>query len=187
MDDFLSRVSFPLAAKPRKGSGSAGFKKIHTREELDQYIADGDIVPEERIQEFILDKYMCNCYVMMDDQRIPCIPGPQDLPLVSRGWRPWLLCRTVDQRSDRKRRQALRPRLERIRQVSFMMDSRDNTPRSPRSTVFSWHQDHGIWRTPVLYMLEAAGDEAQRDGIRQGLGLRYFHRHSVAFKSPTPR
>ena len=28
LDEYLSRVKFPLACKPRKGSGSAGFKKV---------------------------------------------------------------------------------------------------------------------------------------------------------------
>ena len=38
LEAFLSKVTFPLAAKPRKGSGSAGFKKIDSREDFDKYI-----------------------------------------------------------------------------------------------------------------------------------------------------
>ncbi len=54
MDEFLSKVSFPLALKPRKGSGSRGFHKANTREELDALISSGEVKVEEYvIQEFI--------------------------------------------------------------------------------------------------------------------------------------
>ena len=186
MDDFLSRVSFPLAAKPRKGSGSAGFKKIHAREELDQYIAEGDIVPEEYvIQEFIpQDKYMCNCYVMMDDQQNPMY----SLALKTYRWYPvdggpGCFARTVDQPEVTENAVKLFKALgwSGFGQVSFMMDSRDNTPKV---TEINGRISAGIkimeyaGCTPVLYMLERAYGrrmKPKKDGIRQGLGLRYFH------------
>lgn len=100
MDEFLAKVSYPLAAKPRKGSGSAGFKKIDNKEELDKYIADGSIVVDEYvIQEFIpQDEYMCNCYVMMNDDHNPMYT----LALKTYRWYPvdggpGCFARTVDQ------------------------------------------------------------------------------------------
>ena len=73
LDEYLERVEFPLACKPRKGSGSAGFKKVSTKEELLAYISDGIIKVEDYvIQEYIEDiKYMVNCYVMLDDNQVP--------------------------------------------------------------------------------------------------------------------
>ena len=166
MDDFLSRVSFPLAAKPRKGSGSAGFKKIHTREELDQYIADGDIVPEEYvIQEFIpQDKYMCNCYVMMDDQQNPMY----SLALKTYRWYPvdggpGCFARTVDQ-------------------PEVTGDQRTHLRR---------HQDHGIRRLHPcpLHARESLRpqDEAQKGRHPPGTGTQILpHRHPVASQIPRP-
>jgi len=54
LDEYLAKVEFPLALKPRHGRGSVGFKKVNNREELDALIADGTVVVEEYvIQEFI--------------------------------------------------------------------------------------------------------------------------------------
>ncbi len=54
LESFLERVSFPLALKPRKGSGSRGFYKADSREKLDELIGSGKVKVEEYvIQEFI--------------------------------------------------------------------------------------------------------------------------------------
>ncbi len=54
LEEFLSKVSFPLALKPRKGSGSRGFHKVDTKEQLFSLIESGEVkVPEYVIQEFI--------------------------------------------------------------------------------------------------------------------------------------
>lgn len=54
MDEFLSKASFPLALKPRKGSGSRGFYRADSKEALMKLIDSGKVVVEEYvIQEFI--------------------------------------------------------------------------------------------------------------------------------------
>ena len=54
LEEFLSKVSFPLALKPRKGSGSRGFHKVDTKEQLLSPIESGEVKVEEYvIQEFI--------------------------------------------------------------------------------------------------------------------------------------
>lgn len=54
LEEFLSKVSFPLALKPRKGSGSRGFHKVDTKEQLFSLIESGEVKVEEYvIQEFI--------------------------------------------------------------------------------------------------------------------------------------
>ncbi|MBE6771512.1 MAG: ATP-grasp domain-containing protein [Ruminococcaceae bacterium] len=54
MDEFLAKVKFPLALKPRKGSGSRGFYKAETKERLFELINSGAVkVDEYVIQEFI--------------------------------------------------------------------------------------------------------------------------------------
>ena len=68
MDEYLSKVKFPLACKPRKGSGAAGFKKVESREELEKYIAAGVIdVSKYVIQEYIPQTdYRYGSRVMLD-------------------------------------------------------------------------------------------------------------------------
>ena len=201
MDDetmyaFLSHVSFPLAAKPRKGSGSAGFKKIHNKAQLDQYIADGSIVVEDYvIQEFIpQDRFMCNCYVMMDDNNEPMY----SLALRTYRWYPidggqGCFARTVDQPKVTENAVKLFKALGwcGFGQVSFMMDSRDNTPKV---TEINGRISAGIkimefaGCTPVKYLLERAYGEPmtpKKEKIEEGLGLRYFHTDLLWFlKSP---
>lgn len=54
LEEYLLKVQFPLALKPRKGTGSIGFHKVESREELYDLIQSGKVVPEEYvIQEFI--------------------------------------------------------------------------------------------------------------------------------------
>ncbi len=54
MEEFLTKVKFPLALKPRKGSGSRGFYRADSKEILMELIDSGKVVVEEYvIQEFI--------------------------------------------------------------------------------------------------------------------------------------
>jgi len=54
MEEFFGKVNFPLACKPRKGSGSRGFHKVDNKEQLFELINSGEIKVEEYvIQEFI--------------------------------------------------------------------------------------------------------------------------------------
>lgn len=186
LEEYLQKVSFPLAAKPRKGSGSAGFKKVHSRDELNQYIQSGAIILDHYVlQEFIpQDKYMCNCYVMMDDNHIPMY----SLALRTYRWYPvdggpGCFARTVDQPQVVDSAIRLFKALEwcGFGQVSFMMDSRDNTPKV---TEINGRISAGIkimeyaGCTPVKYLLDRAYNNpmlAKADPIPEGLGLRYFH------------
>lgn len=54
MEEFLADVEFPLALKPRVGSGSRGFHKAENKAQLEKLISSGQVkVPEYVIQEFI--------------------------------------------------------------------------------------------------------------------------------------
>lgn len=56
MEEFLAEVSFPLALKPRVGSGSRGFHKVDNKERLFELINSGAVKVEEYvIQQFISD------------------------------------------------------------------------------------------------------------------------------------
>lgn len=68
LQEYLMKVKFPLACKPRKGSGSAGFKIVENKEQLDHLIANKDIVPEEYVfQEYIPHTdYHYGVYLMFD-------------------------------------------------------------------------------------------------------------------------
>ena len=69
LDEFLSKAKFPLACKPRKGTGSTGFKKVEDRMQLEKYIEDGSIrIDEYVIQEFIPHTdYHYGIYMMFDN------------------------------------------------------------------------------------------------------------------------
>lgn len=186
MEEFLEKVSFPLAAKPRKGSGSAGFKKIHNKDELDRYIENGDIVVDEYvIQEFIpQDKYMCNCYVMMDDEHTPIY----SVAIQTYRWYPvdggpGCFARTVDQPDVTRNAEKLFKALgwSGFGQVSFMMDSRDNIPKV---TEINGRISAGVKIVeyagcePVKHLLDRAFNQKMSpltNKIPEGLGLRYFH------------
>lgn len=54
VEEYLTKVKFPLALKPRKGTGSIGFRKVDSKEDLMQLIDSGAVVPDEYvIQEYI--------------------------------------------------------------------------------------------------------------------------------------
>lgn len=69
IEDFLKRCSFPLAIKPREGTGSVGYHKIDTKEQLMKYIDSGEVVPNDYIiQEFIShDGKHFDTYIFMDE------------------------------------------------------------------------------------------------------------------------
>lgn len=186
LEEFLSKVSFPLAAKPRKGSGGAGFKKIRDRSELDRYISEGTIIPEEYvIQEYIeQDQFMCNCYVMMDDSHKPVY----SVAIRTYRWfpvdgGPGCFGRTITQPLVTENAVRLFEALKwsGFGQVSFMMDSRDGIPKV---TEINGRISAGIkivdyaGCTPVKFMLDRAYGKhltPVRKEIKEGLGLRYFH------------
>ena len=73
MEEFLSKVSFPICAKPRRGSGASGFKRIMNRDELDRYIDDGTINLKEYVIQELIPKggLQYGGYVMMDKDHNP--------------------------------------------------------------------------------------------------------------------
>ena len=186
LDEFLTKVSFPLAAKPRKGSGGAGFKKINDRAELDRYIADGTIKPEEYvIQEYIeQSRYMCNCYVMMNDIHEPIY----SVAIRTYRWfpvdgGPGCYGRTITQPLVTSNAVRLFEALKwsGFGQVSFMMDPRDDTPKV---TEINGRISAGIkivdfaGCSPVRFMLDRAYGQKLipvKNEIKEGLSLRYFH------------
>ncbi len=186
LDEFLSKISFPIAAKPRRGSGSAGFKKIHNKIELQHFIDNGEIVVNDYVlQEFISqDAFMCNCYVMMDDNHEPIY----SVPIQTFRWYPidggpGCFARTVNQPLVTQNAVKLLKALgwSGFGQVSFMMDLRDNLPKV---TEINGRISAGIKMvefagcTPVKYMLDRAYRKQLKPvskPIEEGLGLRYFH------------
>lgn len=66
LDEFLDRVEYPIAIKPRKGSGSIGFKRINEKARLMELIEDGTVAPDEYvIQECVQgfkNKFVTNLF-----------------------------------------------------------------------------------------------------------------------------
>ena len=87
LDEYLAKVQFPLALKPRHGRGSVGFKKVNNREELDALIADGTVVVEEYvIQEFIDEGEVHRVSYTVIDQN-----GEAKTSMISKSTRPYPL------------------------------------------------------------------------------------------------
>ena len=196
MDEFLNKVGFPICAKPRKGSGGAGFKRIMNREELDKYLADGTIVSEEYVIQELIPKggYQYGGYVMMDDNHKP----QATLVVESCRWfpidgGPGCYIRTINHPvmidSSNRLLEALEWRS--FGHIGFIMDPRDNTPkvmeingRIPASIkICEW-----AGTEPVKNMLDLAyGVELKpmTKPIPQHLALRYFHTDLMWFiKNP---
>ena len=87
IDEYLAKVSFPLALKPRQGRGSVGFKKVNNRDELEKLINDGTVVVEEYvIQEFIDEAEVHRVsYTFIDDN------GVAKSSMISKSTRPYPL------------------------------------------------------------------------------------------------
>ena len=186
LTEFISRAGFPLACKPRRGSGSAGFKKVAGPAELDAYIADGSIRPEEYvIQQYIPQSgHMFNCYVFMDDAHEPMFA----LPVETSRWFPpdggaGCFAQTVDRPDVTESAVKLLRALgwAGMGQVSFMSDPRDG---SVRVTEINGRISAGIricevtGCDPVKYLLDRAYGEPMTPvshRIPTGIGLRYFH------------
>ena len=186
LDEYLDRVNFPLACKPRKGSGSAGFKKITSKEELLGYINDNTIkVDEYVIQEYIEDiKYMVNCYVMMDDNQ----NAMYSLVVKTYRWYPidggpGCYAETVSMPEAAESAVKLLKHMgwANVAQVSCMLDGKDNIPKVAEingrvSAGIKMSEYAGC--TPVKYMLDRAFHQTMvpmKTTIPIGLGLRYFH------------
>ena len=196
LDEFLSKVSFPLAAKPRKGSGGAGFKRIKDRQELGRYISEGTIRIEEYVIQELIPKggLQYGGYVMMDKNHI----AQAVLVVESCRWfpidgGPGCFIRTIN---DPVMIESSKKLLEKIGwssfgHIGFIMDPRDNTPkvmeingRIPASIkICDW-----AGTEPVRRMLELAYnvpiDKFTKE-IPMHLALRYFHTDIMWFlKSP---
>ena len=87
LDEYLAKVSFPLALKPRQGRGSVGFKKVNNRDELMALINDGTVKVEEYvIQEFIEEAEVHRVsYTFIDDD------GVAKSSMISKSTRPYPL------------------------------------------------------------------------------------------------
>lgn len=59
MEEFLSKVKYPLALKPRKGSGSRGFYKVESVERLNELIESGAV----KVEEYVIQEFISNAEV----------------------------------------------------------------------------------------------------------------------------
>lgn len=196
LEEYLSKVDFPLACKPRRGSGGAGFKKVNNLEELQKYIDDGTICIEEYvIQEYIPQtEHMNNCYVMLDDNQNPIY----SVAIETCRWYPidggpGCYGRTIDKPiiNDSAIRLLQAMKWAGFGQVSFMVDPRDGLPKvseiNGRISAGIKMMDL-VGCTPMKHLLDRAYGEPLepiKHKIPVGQGLRYFHTDILWFlKSP---
>lgn len=196
MEDYLAKVGFPICAKPRKGSGAAGFKRIHDRGELERLLADGSVVPEECVIQELIPKggLQYGAYVMMDEAHRP----QSTLVVESCRWfpidgGPGCYIRTIDHPgiADSAGRLLRCLGWRSFGHVGLIMDPRDGTPkvmeingRIPASIkICEW-----AGTEPVRNMLDLAHGVTLRPmehGIEEHLALRYFHTDLMWFlKNP---
>ena len=196
MEEYLSKVSFPICAKPRKGSGGAGFKRIMNREELDRYIEDGTIQVEEYVIQELIPKggYQYGGYVMMDKNHKPqftmAVESCRWFPIDGG---PGCYIRTINHKEMNESSNKLLEKLEwtSFGHIGYIMDPRDNTPkvmeingRIPASIkICDW-----AGMNPVKSMLDLAyGKELTpiHTPVEEHLALRYFHTDIMWFlKNP---
>ena len=192
----MQKVSFPLAAKPRKGSGGAGFKRILNRQELDNYITDGTIKLDDYVLQELIPKggLQYGGYVMMDKNHQP----QSTLVVESCRWfpidgGPGCYIRTLNHEGMIDSSNRLLQALDWVSfgHIGFIMDPRDNKPkvmeingRIPASIkICEW-----AGTEPVKNMLDLAyGKKLQKmtKPIPEKLALRYFHTDVMWFiKNP---
>ena len=186
LDQYLEKVSFPICAKPRKGSGGVGFKKIMNREELDKYIEKGIISVEEYVIQELIPKggLQYGGYIMMNDE---CTPQ-SILVVESCRWfpidgGPGCYIRTInhDGMINSTKRLFEKIKWKNFGHVGFIMDPRDNIPkvmeingRIPASIKIC----ELAGTEPVKNMLNLAYRkkiESKIKPIPENLILRYFH------------
>ncbi|MBR5527386.1 MAG: ATP-grasp domain-containing protein [Clostridia bacterium] len=196
MEEYLSKVSFPICAKPRKGSGGAGFKRIMNREELDKYIADGTIKVEEYVIQELIPKggSQYGGYVLMDKDHKPqftmAVESCRWFPIDGG---PGCYIRTINHPGMNDSSNRLLEKLDwtSFGHIGYIMDPRDNTPkvmeingRIPASIkICDW-----AGMDPVKNMLLLAYGEKLEPitkPVPEHLALRYFHTDLLWFiKNP---
>lgn len=134
LDSFLQKIEFPLACKPRKGSGSAGFHIVRDKQHLDELIADGSIVVDNYvIQEYIPHTdYHYGVYIMFNGEGNPCYTVPvQSCRQFPVDGGPGCYIRTVNNEQLIKDSERLMSVLgwKGFGHVGFIMDPRDHTAK----------------------------------------------------------
>ena len=196
IDEFLSKVSFPICAKPRKGSGGVGFKRIMDRDELDKYISDGTIVVEDYVIQELIPKggFQYGGYAMMDSNHKPqytvAVESCRWFPIDGG---PGCYIRTINNKTITESTKKLFENLDwtGFGHIGYIMDPRDNVPkvmeingRIPASIkICDW-----LGYEPVKNMLDFAyGKELVRidKDVKEYMALRYFHTDLLWFiKNP---
>ncbi len=71
LEEYISKVGFPLAIKPRKGTGSIGFHCINNQQELEALLESGNFVVEKSvIQQYIPQTdTQYGAYIMLDENQ----------------------------------------------------------------------------------------------------------------------
>ena len=185
VEEYVAKAKFPLALKPRKGTGSIGFRKVDTPEELFELISSGAVIPEQYvIQEFIpQDDIQYVVYMFVDRNG----ETKSSLSVAKRRWFP------VDGGSMCLGQAVDRPDLVEYSkkllngvnwtgycQVGYINDPRDNVPkileingRIPASVKIC----HLCGANIAQQLIEFAyGEEVTpfTTDIRNGIKLRYF-------------
>lgn len=197
MDEYLAKVQFPLACKPRKGSGATGFKKVENREQLQKLINDGSIIVDDYvIQEYIPQTdYRYGSRVMLDKNHNVIfdvtVQSCRSYPIDGG---PGCYIRTTNRPDINNYAEALLKAMnwEGFAHVSFIMDPRDWTPkvieingRIPASIKICTI----VGVQPVKTMLDFVYDEElvpMTKPVPENIALRYFHTDFLwLLKSPS--
>ncbi len=185
MDEYLSKVNFPLAIKPRKGTGSIGFRKINNINELKLLIERGDLI----ISEYVIQEYIpqtdsqYGAYLMLDKKH----DTKSALVVDKIRWYPidggaGCFIKTIDRPDiiDYSKKLLEKLNWSSFGHVGFIDDPRDGLPkvmeingRIPASIKICKYAGIDI----VRQLLESAFEEDIQEHYNEipvGLGLRYF-------------
>ena len=196
LDEYLAKVQFPLAAKPRKGSGGVGFKRIADRAMLDAYLADGTIKLEEYVLQELIPKggFQYAAFSMFGSDHKPIFTLIAEVPRwfpIDGG--PSCYIRTVDRPDIAQYATTLLEKLNWIgfSHIDFISDVRDGVPkvmeingRIPANVkICEW-----MGLQPVKTMLDLVYGKniaPNTKPIPAGRAMRYFHTDLLWFlKNP---
>lgn len=185
LEDFLDKVGFPIAVKPRIGIGSIGFHCLKNRQELDALMAKGFKIEESIVQEYIpqTDTQYVGFYML--DQNHEMKLG---LVCDKHRWYPLdggtaSYMRTVDRPDivDAGYRLLRTVGWQGAALIDFIGDPRENglakvmeiNGRIPATIKMAWMVGAPFIRQELEYAYDLPLDDFTKT-VPEGIGLRYF-------------
>ena len=196
LEEYINKVGYPIAVKPRKGTGSIGFHCIRNKDEFDQLLNKGFVVEDNIIQQYISQtetQYVG--FYMLDknqDMKLGLVCDKHRWYPIDGGASCYL--RTVDRpdivEDGYRLLKAIGWQGEAF--IDFIADPNDNgiakvmeiNGRIPASIKMVWVAGASLMKQELQYAFDEPVDLFDKK-VPEGIGLRYFQTDLLWFlKSP---